>query len=94
LLPPIHAVEIKHSKNLSIMKKLKNTFPFITLTLLYNSLIKTHLLYRAMAWQSTFKSNLKKLDSIYKNALKIIKHTDDYLSLKSLFELSCLDFTF
>ena len=45
-----------------------------------------------MVWQSTLKSHLKELDSIHKNALKIIKRTEDYLSLKSLFELSCLVF--
>ena len=47
-----------------------------------------------MVWKSTFKSYLKKLDSIHKNALKIIKHTEDYLSLKLLFKLSCLVFAF
>ena len=93
-LPHIHAIELRLSWNLGIMKKLKQTFPRKTLTLLYNALIRPHLQYCAMVWQSTFKSHLKKLDSIHKNALKIIKHTEDYLSLKSLFELSCLVFAF
>ena len=90
LLPHIHAIKLKFLSNLGTMKKLKNTFPRKTLTILYNALIKPHLQYCAMVWQSTFKSHLKELDSIHKNVLKIIKRTDDYLSLKSLFELSCL----
>ena len=93
-LPHIHAVELKLSRNLGIMKKLKQTFPHKTLTIIYNALIRPHLQYCATVWQSTFKSHLKTLDSIHKNALKIIKHTEDYLSLKSLFELSCLVFAF
>ena len=93
-LPHIHAVELKLSRNLGMMKKLKHTFPRKTLTLFYNALIRPHLQHCAKLWESTFKFHLKKLDSIHKNALKIIKHTEDYLSLKSLFELSCLVFAF
>ena len=59
-LPHIHAVESKLSRNLGIMKKLKQTFPRKTLILLYNALIRPHLQYCAMVWQSTFKSHLKK----------------------------------
>ena len=93
-LPHIHAVELKLLRNLTIMEKLKHTFPRKTLTLHHNALIKPHLENYAMVRQLTFKSHLKKLDSIRKNALKIIKHTEDCLLLKSLFELSCLVFPF
>ena len=90
----IHAVELKLSRYLGIIKKLKHTFPCKTLTLLTNVLIKPHIEYCAMVWQSTFKLHLKELDFIYENALKIIKHTEDYLSLKSLCELSYSVFAF
>ena len=65
-LPHIPAVELKLSRNLGIMKKLKQTFPRKTLNLLYNALIRPHLQYCTMVWQSTFKSHLKKLDSVQK----------------------------
>ena len=42
-LPHIHAVELKLSRNLDIMKKLKHTFPRKTLALLYNALTTPHL---------------------------------------------------
>ena len=85
----IHAVELKLSRNLGIIRKLKHTFPQKTLRLLYNGLIKPHLQYCASIWQSTFTSHLKRLDSIHKHALKIIGNMDDFLSRESLYHLSC-----
>ena len=90
----IKAVELKLSRNLGIIRRLKHVFPQKTLRLLYNGLLKPHLQYCAIIRQSTFKSHLKTLDSIHKPALKIIVNVDDYLSLGYLYRLSCSIFVF
>ena len=69
-VPCIYAVELKLSRNLGIMKKLKHTFPNKTLILHYNALIKPHLQYCAMVWQSIHKmpwgsSNTQKIISCW-----------------------------
>ena len=81
----IQAVELKLSRDLGIIRKLKHVFPQKPLRPLYNGLLKPHLQYCAIIWQSTFKSHLKRLDSIRKRALKIIGNVDNYLYLGSLY---------
>lgn len=90
----IQAVELKLSRNFGIIKKLKSALPQKTLVLLYNALIKPHLQYCAMIWQSTFKSHLRKLNSIHQRCLILIGKNEEYLSLGSLHQLSCLTFVF
>ena len=67
----LEEIEIKLSKSLGILYKLKLILPLNALKLYY-SMVHSHLLYGLVVWGSTFPSYLKKLNSIQDKAVKLI----------------------
>ena len=68
-------IEIKISRSIGILNKLRSLFPSSTLLLLYFTLIHPHLLYGLPLWGCTFGSYLKKLQSLQYKAIRIISNT-------------------
>ena len=65
--------------------------PFLdndSLFLLYFSYIHLYINYANLAWASTHKTNLKKMHSEQKHALRIVYNKDRYYHTKELFR-SC-----
>ena len=62
----------KMSKNLGVMGRAKHLLSEKELLLLYNTLILPHLNYCAMIWGRNYPTNIKKVVTLQKRALRII----------------------
>ncbi len=96
----------KLAKNMSILYKLKGSFPQSTMLNMYYSFIYSLLTYGISIWGNSSKSNLNKLITLQKQAVRIIcdtayrAHTDSLfktlkiLKLQDIFLLEVLKFTY
>ena len=81
------AMHISHlcniiARNVGILQKLRYFIPAYVLTILYHSLILSHLQYCTLLWANSYHSHLYKLRLLQKKAIRIISNTD-YLAHSS-----------
>lgn len=70
--PHIKALELKLSRALGILNKLKQVLPQDILLKLYYALIHPNLLYGLIAWGSTYPTYLNKLNTLQNKAVKLV----------------------
>ena len=63
------------SRNIGIIKRLKNCLPVTSLLMLYSSLILPYLNYGILAWGNTHNSLLDKISKLQKKSLRTISNT-------------------
>ena len=80
--------ENKIAKTIGLMYKAKPFLDKDSLLSLYFSYIHSYINYANLAWASTHKTNLKKIHSQQKHALRIVYNKDRYYHTKELFR-SC-----
>jgi len=68
----IKALELKMSRAVGIICKLKTMLLKEILLKLYYALVHPHLLYRLLVWGSTYPSYLKKINTLQNKAVKHI----------------------
>ena len=81
-------MKIKLQKSIGLMYKAKPFLDNYSLLSLYFSYIHSYMDYANLAWVSTHKTNLKKIHSQQKHALRIVYNKDRYYHTKELFR-SC-----
>ena len=72
----INHVTNKVSKGLGILLKARKILDKESLITLYNALIKPYFTYGLTIWGNTFKSHLKKLETLQKKIMRIINFSD------------------
>ena len=80
--------ENKIAKSIGLLYKDKPFLDKDSLLSLYFSYIHSYINYANLAWASTHKTNLKKIHSQQKHALRILYNKDRYYHTKELFR-SC-----
>ena len=80
--------ENKIAKNLGLLYKAKHYLNKRSLLVLYYSFIHTYVNYRNIAWGSTNRTNLKKINSLQKHAIRIIHRKDRLAHARELFRES------
>ena len=98
----IGLINMKISRSLGILRKLKHIFPGSVLKILFHCLVQSYVSYCPTIWMSTFSSFLKPLSKLYDKARRLIQETNCsttnptslLLDLQSLYILSCASFTF
>ena len=86
----IKAVELKISRAVRILYKLKFVLPSKSLVTLYFSFIHSHLLYGLVVWGSTFPTYLNRLAALQNKAIRVIggcKYNDSATPLYLEFEV-------
>ena len=68
----IDTLSSKISQQIGILKKVKYKLSSSTLTLLYNFLIQPHFYYCTIIWGSAYETNLTHLQSLQKQAIRVI----------------------
>ena len=71
--PHINSVETKIAKNLGLLFRAKQYLDKKSLLSLYYSYIHTYINYGNLAWASTNRTNLKKINSQQKHAVRTIR---------------------
>ena len=66
----IAAIKAKMSKYIGVIFKLKSIIPVTARLTIYNSLVQSHLNYCSLIWGTTCKSNIDKLFSTQKKAIR------------------------
>ena len=82
----IKYTENKIAKNIGLMYKAKPFLDKESLLSLYFSYIHSYVNYANLVWGSTHRTNLKKIHSQQKHALRIIYNKDKYFHTKELFK--------
>ena len=82
----IKCIEIKVAKNIGLLNRAKLFFDKNTLLALYYSYIHTYLSYANLSWVSTNRTNLKKLLSQQKYAVRIINNRTPLEHTNELFK--------
>ena len=77
-------IENKIAKSIGLMDKAKPFLDKDSLLPLYFSYIHSYINYANLAWASTHKTNLKKIQSQQKHALTILYNKDRYYHTKKL----------
>ena len=77
--------ENKTAKNLGLLYKAKHYLNKRSLLVLYYSFIHTYINYGNIAWGSTNRTNLKKINSLQKHAIWIIHCKDRFANARELF---------
>ena len=102
--PHIELLCNKIAKTIYSMKQIKNIVNKGTLRVIYNALVLPHISYCISAWFPLAQINLKRLNTLQKQALrtihnaKYLAHTEqlfrqsNILKIEDLFKLSCLSF--
>ena len=80
--------ENKAAKNLGLLYKAKDYLSKRSLLVLYYSFIHTYINYGNIAWGSTNRTNLKKINSLQKHAIRIIHCKDRFAHARELFRES------
>ena len=80
----IKTIESKISKNLGILYRTKHVLNRECLKNLYFSFVNTYVQYANIAWGSTCRTNLKKINSKMKQASRIITGNDKYAHARPL----------
>ena len=80
--------ENKIAKNLALLYKAKNYLNKRSLLVLYCSFIHTYINYGNITWGSTNRTNLKKINSLQKHAIRIIHGKDRFAHARELFRES------
>ena len=68
----ISAIKAKMSRYVGTMYKLKNILPLKARLMIYNSLVQSHLNYCSLIWGTSSKSNIEKLFTTQKKAIRAI----------------------
>ena len=66
----IAAIKVKMSKYIGVIFKLKSTLPLTVRLTIYNSLVQSHLNYCSLLWGTSCKSNINKLFTAQKKAIR------------------------
>ena len=82
----IKYLENKIAKNIGLMYRAKPFFDKESLLALYYSYIHSYLNYANLAWGSTYLTNLKKLRSQQKHAIRIVHNKTKFGHTKELFK--------
>ena len=82
----IKYLEIKIAKNIGLMYRAKPFLDKEPLLALYYSYIHSYLNYANLAWGSTYLTNLKKLRSQQKRAVRIVHNKTKFEHTKELFK--------
>ena len=82
----IQHVNLKISKGLGILAKLRHVVPEKTLRSLYKSFIQPHIDYGSLVWGSATKSNLTKIAKSTKKAVRIMTFKQKYENTAPLFQ--------
>ena len=83
-----HLKQNKIAKSVGLIYKAKPFLDKGSILSLYFSYIHSYINYANLAWASTHKTNLKKIHSQQKHALRILYNKDRYYHTKELFR-SC-----
>ena len=85
------SVHMSISRNLGVLRKLKQVLPPQGLLSLYNTLILPHLQYGVLAWGNTYQTYLNKIYIIQKKALRLINNSGYRSHTRPLFfKFKCL----
>ena len=88
----IKYTENKIAKNLGLLYKARPFLERNALLALYYSYIQTYINYANIAWGSTCRTNLKKINSQQKHAIRIIFNKNKFVHTRKIFkEQSILD---
>ena len=102
----IQFIASKVSKTISLLRRLRHTFPKRILRMIYMSLIYSYLNYCIIIWGSAYNNALDPLYILQKKAVRLINnsHYLDHtlpifnslklLTLRQIFELNCLNFIY
>ena len=83
----------KLSKSIGIIHKSRFFLSTHSLRTLYNSMILPYLYYRNLAWAGTYKSNLQRIVTLQKRALRIVSNSTYIAHTGPIFkELNLLKF--
>ena len=75
-------IENKIAKSIGLMDKAKPFLDKDSLLPLYFSYIHSYINYANLAWASTHKTNMKKIHSQQKHALRVVYNKDGYYNTK------------
>ena len=90
---------VEVSRSLSIIRKLRHTFPGSILKILFFCLVQSYVSYYPIVWMSTFPSTLRSLSVMHNKARHLVMDTNrssptPLLSLQYIYIVSCASFVF
>ena len=74
----ISNVSKKVSRSLGVMYKLRSFLPLSVMKSVYYSLIYSHIIYAIEVWGSTFKTEIDKILTLQKRAMRILTFNDQF----------------